>query len=248
MRSCAASRTAAHPRSRGENSARGDKIAGAFGSSPLTRGKPAVARNFSIHRRLIPAHAGKTGLTYQPVGVKPAHPRSRGENARKRWDQICKAGSSPLTRGKPFTGVPAVDPLGLIPAHAGKTRSPHPYRHGGRAHPRSRGENAAYVGDVPNDTGSSPLTRGKRPPIRGCRGLRGLIPAHAGKTPCVSTCVSRCPAHPRSRGENTAPTSVMIWTSGSSPLTRGKQNDQPIHWGSEGLIPAHAGKTPQTTP
>ena len=30
---------AAHPRSRGENAARGDKIAGAFGSSPLTRGK-----------------------------------------------------------------------------------------------------------------------------------------------------------------------------------------------------------------
>ena len=31
---------------------------------------------------------------------------------------------------------------------------------------------------------------------------KGLIPAHAGKTPCPSVRASRAGAHPRSRGEN----------------------------------------------
>ena len=50
----------AHPRSRGENNARGDKIAGAFGSSPLTRGKLIHLFGGDFLVGLIPAHAGKT--------------------------------------------------------------------------------------------------------------------------------------------------------------------------------------------
>ena len=54
------SETRAHPRSRGENVARGDKVAGAFGSSPLTRGKLVCPRHVRPSAGLIPAHAGKT--------------------------------------------------------------------------------------------------------------------------------------------------------------------------------------------
>ena len=73
-------RRRAHPHSHGENSNRGEKVAGAFGSSPLTRGKrkaQAVAKDAG---GLIPTHAGKTSPT-QPGGrALRAHPHSRGEN------------------------------------------------------------------------------------------------------------------------------------------------------------------------
>ena len=50
------------------------------------------------------------------------------------------------------------------------------------AHPRSRGENGQSVGKDLANSGSSPLTRGKRPEFSDTRTQRGLIPAHAGKT------------------------------------------------------------------
>ena len=50
----------AHPRSRGENIARHNRLGAHLGSSPLTRGKPFPAPSFTAPPRLIPAHAGKT--------------------------------------------------------------------------------------------------------------------------------------------------------------------------------------------
>ena len=50
----------AHPRSRGENAASVDFVGVVVGSSPLTRGKRELRRLPADHRRLIPAHAGKT--------------------------------------------------------------------------------------------------------------------------------------------------------------------------------------------
>ena len=72
-------------------------------------------------------------------------------------------GSSPLTRGKPMSGI-EIDTTEV-------------------AHPRSRGENARRGGPITSGPGSSPLTRGKLCScLLRCCG-RGLIPAHAGKTP-----------------------------------------------------------------
>ena len=51
-----------------------------------------------------------------------------------------------------------------------------------KAHPRSRGENLNAVAGGNKETGSSPLTRGKRRPECLRARLDGLIPAHAGKT------------------------------------------------------------------
>ena len=133
--------------------------------------------------------------------------------------------------------------MGLIPAHAGKTRKSMPYAGVVQAHPRSRGENTSQAASVSRSTGSSPLTRGKPPCRRGGRRPRGLIPAHAGKTLPLASPVVPGEAHPRSRGENISrplPTGPL---SGSSPLTRGKP-PQVRRWDSgRGLIPAHAGKT-----
>ena len=91
-------------------------------------------------------------------------------------------GSSPLTRAKRRQAIDQFDASGLIPAHAGKTRSPNRPRRRGGAHPRSRGENRGFVGGDQGRAGSSPLTRGK-PRLRRPRSRsNGLIPAHAGKT------------------------------------------------------------------
>ena len=111
------------------------------------------------------------------------------------------------------------------------------------AHPRSRGENYRGRTGVRPFTGSSPLTRGKRP--RGCRMVyaRGLIPAHAGKT-TDHWCTSRCSgAHPRSRGENPTLILTIKRGKGSSPLTRGKLRPARARPPVPRLIPAHAGKT-----
>ena len=152
-------------------------------------------------------------------------------------------GSSPLTRGKPQRILAAVPRLRLIPAHAGKTCWVVRRSLSHRAHPRSRGENARNLAQFKDDTGSSPLTRGKRLPIRRAAQARGLIPAHAGKT-WYSAGVSECGwAHPRSRGENHPRTHRTAAARGSSPLTRGKLGAVRLRLRALRLIPAHAGKT-----
>ena len=192
----------AHPRSRGENDYYPTGATLREGSSPLTRGKLVTATISILKLRLIPAHAGTTVSVRGGGWVAGAHPRSRGENFPASWSMLVPPGSSPLTRGK-LTGTFAVrEPVGLIPAHAGKTPCARRPRASRRAHPRSRGENTIAFDREKAARGSSPLTRGKP-----CEGLgtdlsRGLIPAHAGKT-CAFRLWGPSPrAHPRSRGEN----------------------------------------------
>ena len=199
-----------------------------------------------MSRRLIPAHAGKTRGTghYRPAPA--AHPRSRGENFTDLIPALPRVGSSPLTRGKRCSGGSAAGSPGLIPAHAGKTWSGRTQYEKDAAHPRSRGEN--LVGEVVffDGVGSSPLTRGKRLGMARRGGRIRLIPAHAGKTGPRGPSMRAAWAHPRSRGENTRCTPSSVTASGSSPLTRGKRHFQALNNLLLRLIPAHAGKTPQS--
>ena len=213
------------------------------GSSPLTRGKLALNGDEGSGGGLIPAHAGKTRVIVARSVMRAAHPRSRGENALQPEGPTLRSGSSPLTRGKLGLAVVAVGALGLIPAHAGKTRRRSPRALGRAAHPRSRGENDPSRRQRLQPHGSSPLTRGK---LRGDE-LVGIlsrpIPAHAGKTPAPCGRTRSGPAHPRSRGENAASVDFVGVVVGSSPLTRGKPYDVLRVAAGERLIPAHAGKT-----
>ena len=214
-----------------------------MGSSPLTRGKYFAELKQLIDRGLIPAHAGK--MQRAPLGSPPpeAHPRSRGENAIASALATFVAGSSPLTRGKLRIGCVRGTCVGLIPAHAGKTRQMRDMRQKCRAHPRSRGENIKAAVSVVVEWGSSPLTRGK-PRCSLCTFLGGgLIPAHAGKTRIAIYNVTTTGAHPRSRGENSWPLRRSTSALGSSPLTRGKLINDALTIIQGGLIPAHAGKT-----
>ena len=156
----------AHPRSRGENMGADMSALSVWGSSPLTRGKLDHEVGERPRERLIPAHAGKTTPSpSQPPPVR-AHPRSRGENASHRSCRLSAFGSSPLTRGKPQRWNGPRAGIGLIPAHAGKTRRQAAHQRHEPAHPRSRGENiiSDKVRQLMN--GSSPLTRGKHYPRR----------------------------------------------------------------------------------
>ena len=131
----------AHPRSRGENVAVWRENERQFGSSPLTRGKPADRERLPDRERLIPAHAGKTASARTEAHRRAAHPRSRGENRTSRWGSSDDRGSSPLTRGKLGYLRYLVARCRLIPAHAGKTIADLEASAAGLAHPRSRGEN-----------------------------------------------------------------------------------------------------------
>ena len=116
-----------------------------------------------------------------------AHPRSRGENELADIQNITAQGSSPLTRGKLHARNERPRHPGLIPAHAGKTVFRGVGFEGEGAHPRSRGENLLTPDKDEMIPGSSPLTRGKR--LHGAEALavRGLIPAHAGKTSAMTS-------------------------------------------------------------
>ena len=198
----------AHPRSRGENACMARLMFSAPGSSPLTRGKPAGFLNVIGVGRLIPAHAGKTALPFRMPSGSSAHPRSRGENSPGSVRAGDAGGSSPLTRGKQL-GIRRVSTYTrLIPAHAGKTALAALGIAICGAHPRSRGENLLFDNVGKELPGSSPLTRGKRPPWVRRVAPGGLIPAHAGKTrwSVLTKCSSA--AHPRSRGENPIPSMV----------------------------------------
>ena len=91
--------------------------------------------------------------------------------------------------------------------------------------------------------GSSPLTRGKPEAARIVPSVVRLIPAHAGKTALKGERDPIERAHPRSRGENSGARGGDKVGAGSSPLTRGKPSARAISPGTNGLIPAHAGKT-----
>ena len=233
----------AHPRSRGENCDADDFETVAQGSSPLTRGKHQSRRECRRRMGLIPAHAGKTRSRPCALFPQRAHPRSRGENERGAHMATAAAGSSPLTRGKLDGAGPVGVRLGLIPAHAGKTRCKSSKRTSATAHPRSRGENPAWECAPHTASGSSPLTRGKLLFESEDRPREGLIPAHAGKTMRSLSYIAIWWAHPRSRGENPKSVSEMMMSVGSSPLTRGKHRPARHHRAFQWLIPAHAGKT-----
>ena len=114
----------AHPRSRGENIVAPYWVGTMRGSSPLTRGKRRIGRHEACRARLIPAHAGKTHGSAALRPSRAAHPRSRGENAFQAAKKVAARGSSPLTRGKLLELDGLAPERGLIPAHAGKTKSP----------------------------------------------------------------------------------------------------------------------------
>ena len=236
----------AHPRSRGENVNNEPMVVMVGGSSPLTWGKHRERGLLWYDPGLIPAHVGKTKRMAAVSQRIRAHPRSRGENQIKLSHAQVGAGSSPLTWGKHVDRGDVLVRIRLIPAHVGKTASPRSSSEEIQAHPRSRGENQALGYPARRPVGSSPLTRGKSCAGSGAMVMVRLIPAHAGKITVPEATHANSQAHPRSRGENVWSVVSVGMCGGSSPLTRGKCHAALSINLRPGLIPAHAGKMPQT--
>ena len=166
------------------------------------RGKQIVDTHNVDNAGLIPAHAGKTNGFGAHAKRCRAHPRACGENKLLIRIMSIMLGSSPRMRGKPTVLERTLSDVGLIPAHAGKT---HPGAGTGclaTAHPRACGENRGYDTVEPCTNGSSPRMRGKLATLVAARRTAGLIPAHAGKTPCSPPARPAHRAHPRACGEN----------------------------------------------
>ena len=173
-----------------------------LGSSPRMRGKPHRRLYNDVAARLIPAHAGKTtALTATRIGLK-AHPRACGENLE--WFRVPRrvTGSSPRMRGKLRDCRRPPRNLRLIPAHAGKTDYVPKSLCRSGAHPRACGENILKQCSWTTCAGSSPRMRGKLSSVRSLWNVRGLIPAHAGKTSRQPLRHTPWRAHPRACGEN----------------------------------------------
>ncbi len=172
----------AHPRSRGDDaSTRGDHPR-RRGSSPLAGRRRPRRPGRRRGRGLIPAR-GETTPGRSPGSGRPrAHPRSRGDDARRDAPAPGAAGSSPLA-GRRLLDRRQVDPLnGLIPARGETTGSRRSAGRWGSAHPRSRGDDGLGGGRVAMATGSSPLAGRRRRHAQGAAAGRGLIPARGETT------------------------------------------------------------------
>ena len=110
-------------------------------------------------------------------------------------------GSSPLSRGIPYSSLLDVIAARIIPALAGNTPPGSSGYPRSKDHPRSRGEYHPQGGQKGPGDGSSPLSRGilaRR--VASVLWLR-IIPALAGNTPHGHTRATDPEDHPRSRGE-----------------------------------------------
>jgi len=193
------------------------------GSSPLARGLRRPGPAFVHPRGIIPARAGFTGRLWSCQGRPRDHPRSRGVYLCTPGCGALKLGSSPLARGLRRDQGGHVRLPGIIPARAGFTTPPHPWRTSPRDHPRSRGVYMARNSAGSLGSGSSPLARG--------------LPTSSATGPWPGT------DHPRSRGvypESSARTPAI---SGSSPLARGLLWDDFSLLSILRIIPARAGFT-----
>ena len=109
--------------------------------------------------------------------MRPAHPRAGEENREGNTRSQFVFGSSPRGRGKPQVNAHPPIRGGLIPARAGKTRSPGGPEWRRPAHPRAGGENSLAAGARGRVRGSSPRGRGKQIREGDAEAGRGLIPA-----------------------------------------------------------------------
>ena len=150
--------------------------------------------------RFIPAYAGNS-LPVNPTSTEgPVHPRLRGE--------LMVYGT-------------AQDAAGFIPAYAGNSLRVNAFVRMNTVHPRLRGELSGAVVEALIVGGSSPLTRGTPGSNVRPKDVLRFIPAYAGNSQDTHLVRDLPSVHPRLRGELTIRISMVICTSGSSPLTRG---------------------------
>ena len=160
------------------------------------------ARSIPSLFRIIPAYAGSTVCEATRELSIADHPRIRGEHGSRSAPQPGPRGSSPHTRGARCARLPESYRSRIIPAYAGSTAPARRPSLGRGDHPRIRGEHEAERLRRRPRRGSSPHTRGARPPPEKRPGLARIIPAYAGSTHCPMSGAAERWDHPRIRGEH----------------------------------------------
>ena len=151
---------------------------------------------------IIPACAGSTAASIQPVSASWDHPRMCGEHMVS-TRRICQpSGSSPHVRGAQSLGIQFSGTTGIIPACAGSTLVIISVSSACRDHPRMCGEHHSRVLNSSNKSGSSPHVRGALRPHCGQTDKGGIIPACAGSTVTSLYHVAVIRDHPRMCGEH----------------------------------------------
>ena len=112
-------------------------------------------------------------------------------------------GSSPRVRGKGKRNARFRDPVGIIPACAGKSPTIRLFRKVDLDHPRVCGEKFQPHNHRNARPGSSPRVRGKVGAALQEMMLGRIIPACAGKSPDLTRTKPRMWDHPRVCGEKT---------------------------------------------
>ena len=177
-----------------------------------------------------------------PVSRRWDHPRPCGEKDVLAITFISSLGSPPPMRGKgvqiPFIAVP----VGITPAHAGKS-FPRPEKSPqNRDHPRPCGEKRMKKSARHCRLGSPPPMRGKAF-LRGSVTLfSGITPAHAGKSTMFCSTASILRDHPRPCGEKRNQMLQNPEHPGSPPPMRGKDHVRRLTAYRLRITPAHAGK------
>ena len=226
----------------------GRPVSTLVGSSPLSRGIPTRRGSYSPRSGIIPALAGNTRPSGQLLLSAPDHPRSRGEYPTPTSKIPGVVGSSPLSRGIRLGFGAVGDPVRIIPALAGNTRSPGTGMSSRRDHPRSRGEYAIPPCWLAHPDGSSPLSRGIQLILVTPQINERIIPALAGNTRGLPAPPEPHQDHPRSRGEYVWVARTDMPPLGSSPLSRGIRRSVPAWLDVHGIIPALAGNTTGSLP
>ncbi len=214
-------RTAAHLRSRGEDSSSSSTSTATSASSP-----PLARRGLGDRvpgtplERLTSARAERTAGTSTRTARTPAHLRSRGEDAASADVLRLTPGSPPLARRGHGRGRARGGWLRLTSARAERTATLRIAVSRIAAHLRSRGEDSRGAGGGHAASGSPPLARRGPQGHHGDRHHRRLTSARAERTNGAVQAMRCRPAHLRSRGEDKKHVLFPIRDFGSPPLAR----------------------------
>ncbi len=178
-----------YPRSRGEYVLNGMTAVGYGGLSPLARGIHVAGLRGTRFDRFIPARAGNTRLPAIGPRSMTVYPRSRGEHKHIAFNIVRQLGLSPLARGTRVLPPYRVRYHRFIPARAGNTIEKGIRIVNTAVYPRSRGEHRRPGLIAAYSYGLSPLARGT--PTYNSRNieLARFIPARAGNTLKLYTCI-----------------------------------------------------------
>ena len=194
-----------------------------MGSSPHTRGALPFGSATEKWGGIIPAYAGSTPDCAGSDDLDRDHPRIRGEHRNAADCEWGHRGSSPHTRGARTASSAWLVRLGIIPAYAGSTAWDKAKASYYRDHPRIRGEHFSGRALMNSIVGSSPHTRGAPLMAELEANAVGIIPAYAGSTQAGKSTAESYGDHPRIRGEHSCLRPCRGRRPGSSPHTRGAQ-------------------------